>query len=168
MSIKLSYSDFFEDEENNLAFSNVLFDVVKNKSFLSLILEKDNVLIATEQYCSTIKSHIKLHGKWRSSLLQGEYNTVSTLVLSPLLFQIQEIYMPHNSIFTLKKPNQTIANFFMINLFFAAARREISIFSDIEDLQVAKENRNNMLMQYLKVLKANLKSSDFNIPNICE
>ncbi len=167
MPVTLTYSEFFENKNNNLGFRKLLYESLKYNKPITLSLTENNVSLVLD---SIRHDTVNLKGKWRSPLLSGRYQKVGALLLAPLLFHIQEFSLPHSCIYTLGKPYRSIADFFMRNLFYTAIRRESVSFNQADHGLGAGVLENSRLFtrRYLWIIKANLKEPIFDDDNASE
>ena len=130
MKTQLSYPQFYEPMMHAPQVGELLARCISEKAALHLSLEPDKLEFSVASPSRPAVVGPILAGRWRSPLIRGEHQITGALLMAPLLFLIEDLWLPHTSLFTLGRKGKTVANFAMLNIFYAACRREQIVFDD--------------------------------------
>lgn len=169
MQFHLSYARFFEPKQHFPEVDEVLHHCVVRKSSLRLNLDPTGVSLSIPGPEQARKA-LSLAGRWRSPLLEGAYHGTPALLLVPFVLLIEELCLPSGNLYTLGRGDQSVADLFMRNLFFAACRSEPMTFrtaADSADAAVTDASR-ELTQTYLQIARACLKDSVFERSNAPE
>jgi hypothetical protein len=168
MQFHLSYARFFAAKEHFPEVDEVLHHCVARKYCLRLSLDAAGVSLSASG-AEQARPVLSLTGRWRSPLLEGAHQG-SALLLVPFILLIEELSLPAGSLYTLGRRDQSVADLFMRNFFYAACRSERMTFRTVaESANAAVTDGSRELTQtYLQIARACLKDSVFERGNAPE
>ena len=169
MQIDISYARFFEHKQHSPNVDEVVHECIARKVSLLVSLGPAGVVLSVHASRPT-GTTLSLAGRWRSPLLASDYQSAGALVFAPFVFLIEQLSLPHGTLFTLGRSNRSVADFVMRNLFYAACRREKMAFHAAAapaDAETSKGSR-DLARTYLWIAKANLKDKVFSRGNAPE
>ena len=169
MQTELSYKQFFELKPRSPQVTDLLRDCIVRQTSLRLRLGLTQVTLSVDQVPPLGRAPT-LIGRWRSPLLESEHYSVGALILAPFVFFIEELCLPHNSLFTLGRNDRSVADLFMRNVFYAACQREQMCFLKATadtNTHTTKGSR-DLTKTYLWIAKVHLKNKVFDRNNAPE
>lgn len=169
MQTELSYARFFAPKERSPQVVDVVHECVARKSSLHLKLSRAGVTLSVDSSDPQDRL-LTLSGRWRSAVLEGEHRSAGALVLVPFVFLIEELCLPHTSLFTLGRGGRWVSDFFMRNFFYAACRQEKMLFHTVPAApsDAITKGSHDLARTYLWIAKANLKAKVFDRGNAPE
>lgn len=168
MQIHLTYASFFEAKQDCPKVEDLLYYCIAHKLSLRVNLCPAGVLLSAPHTGQTHRV-LSLTGRWRSTLLEGAYDSAA-LMLVPFILLIEDLFLPPGSLYTLGRGNRSVADLFMRNFFFAACRCEqMTIHTAAVGSNAAVfKGSHGLTWTYLQIVRAYLKDNVFDRSNAPE
>lgn len=169
MKVELEYSSFFKPKQHAPELDALLQYCVASKLSLRLSLNPTFAVVSAHSI-ERVDNALSVTGRWRSPLLEADYQSPGTLLLAPFIFLIEGLEFPHGSLYSLGRSNRSIADFFMRNYFYSACRKQRINFSAVckpSHDAVAKASR-DLTRTYLWIVKSYLRDGVFERSNASE
>src|SRR4051812_2352938 len=101
MNVELSYPQFYELMMHVPQVRDLLGCCISERATLRLSLESDKVSFSLGPSPRPEMIGPLLIGRWRSPLLKSGNEFARARLMAPLLFLIEELWLPHKTLYTL-------------------------------------------------------------------
>ena len=161
MDFQIDYGVFFSPKSRLDDIASLLERALGTKGSIGFTLGDKAVSLQVRE--GAAPAGVQVAGQWATNGLGRAVESMGAKILSPFLFRVRRVELPHHCVFTTGRADRSIADMFLRNLFLAAlAGRSVLYRRDAEPWSgdVGKRSR-ELGQRYLWLIRSGLPEPVF-------